>query len=65
MVSAPVARSQRDRVLTRIEIGGMDCGECAKTVQHSLAAMPGVSEARVSFAGGAADIRYDPAATDV
>ncbi len=66
MVAAPaVAPSEREAVLTRIKIGGMDCGECAKTVEHSLAAMPGVAEARVNFASGSADVRYDPAETDV
>src|SRR5215203_4388184 len=64
-VAPATAPAERGRVLTRIEIRGMDCGECAKTVEHSLAVMPGVSEAKVSFAAGTADVRHDLSTTSV
>jgi Cd2+/Zn2+-exporting ATPase len=42
------------------QIGGMDCGSCAKTIEASLQQMPGVNEAAVSFATGRLTASYDP-----
>ena len=44
----------------RLDITGMDCGDCAKTIEASLASMSGVSSARVNFASGSADVAFDP-----
>ena len=49
----------------RLELNGLDCADCARTVEASLAAMPGVERAAVSFAGGTAEVAFDPARTDV
>ena len=45
-------------------IGGMRCDGCAERIRTLLAAVPGVREASVSFAGGAARVRYNPHATN-
>lgn len=42
------------------QIGGMDCGSCAKTIEKSLKQMPGVAEASVSFTTGRLSVSYDP-----
>jgi Cd2+/Zn2+-exporting ATPase len=59
-MSAPVATET-----VRLELNGLDCADCARTVETSLAAMPGVERAAVSFAGGTAEVAFDPARTDV
>ena len=42
------------------QIGGMDCGSCAKTVEAALQQVSGVSEISVSFATGRLNLTYDP-----
>src|SRR5688572_27537493 len=44
----------------RIEIAGMDCADCARTIERRLAATPGVSSCSVQFASGTAEVTYDP-----
>ncbi len=41
------------------QIGGMDCGGCAKTIEASLQQLPGVTEAKVSFATERLSVTYD------
>ncbi len=48
----------------RLDVTGMDCGDCAKTIEASLASLPGVEAATVNFARGTADVAYDLATTD-
>ncbi|MEJ7762864.1 MAG: heavy metal translocating P-type ATPase [Thermomicrobiales bacterium] len=48
----------------RLDVTGMDCGDCAKTIEASLASLPGVETATVNFARGTADVAYDDATTD-
>jgi len=48
----------------RIDIIGMDCGDCAKTIEASLGSMTGVQAATVNFARGAADVSYEPERID-
>ncbi|MBR8834749.1 MAG: cadmium-translocating P-type ATPase [Stigonema ocellatum SAG 48.90 = DSM 106950] len=43
----------------QVQIGGMDCGSCAKTVEVGLQQIPGVSEVSVNFATERAQISYD------
>ena len=43
-----------------LQIDGMDCGSCAKTIAASLQQLNGVSEASVSFATGRAKVSYNP-----
>ncbi len=46
-------------VETTFSIEGMTCDHCATTLQESLAGLPGVREARVSFADRLATLRTD------
>lgn len=47
----------------QLQISGMDCGSCARTIEASLQQMPGVIEASVSFAAGRLKVSYDPRRT--
>jgi Cd2+/Zn2+-exporting ATPase len=51
-------------VACRLTVTGMDCADCAKTIESSLASLPGVHSAAVNFARGTADVSYDPAAAN-
>ncbi len=42
------------------QVGGMDCDNCAKTIEASLQQLRGVKEASVSFASGKVRVSYDP-----
>ncbi len=42
------------------QIGGMDCGGCAKTIAANLQQLPGIIEARVNFASERLNVTYDP-----
>src|SRR4051794_33078156 len=44
----------------KLRIGGMDCADCAMSIERSLRTMPGVESAGVNFAAATADVRYDP-----
>ncbi len=52
-------------VSCQLRVTGMDCGDCAKTVEQSLRTLPGVSASRVQFVQGTADITYDPTQADL
>jgi Zn2+/Cd2+-exporting ATPase len=41
------------------QIGGMDCGGCAKTIEATLQKLAGVAEAKVSFATERLSVTYD------
>lgn len=43
-----------------LQVGGMDCGSCAKTIEASLQQLNGVTQASVSFATGKVKMSYDP-----
>src|SRR6478672_3546583 len=45
---------------SRVEIGGLDCADCAKTLERRLSDTPGVSTCLVRFDSGTADIAFDP-----
>lgn len=47
-------------VWAAFKITGMDCGSCAAAIKKSVASVPGVKEAEVSFAGGRMEVDYDP-----
>jgi len=46
--------------ILQAQIGGMDCGGCAKTIEASLQQLPGVTEVSVSFATGRLNASFDP-----
>lgn len=55
-----------DNLLTlELPITGMDCAECSQHVQHALASLPGVEEARVSLTSEKAVVHYDPTAASL
>ena len=44
-------------------IGGLDCPDCARGLERTLAALPGVVSADLSFAGGTLLVEYEPPRT--
>jgi Cu+-exporting ATPase len=48
-----------------LPVTGMTCAACARTIERTLRQVDGVNEASVNFATSRADVRFDPAATDV
>jgi len=42
-----------------IPVGGMTCGNCARTVERALKSTPGVTNATVDLQGGSATVEYD------
>ncbi len=47
-----------------LEIGGMDCGSCAQTIERAVGRIDGVTFASVSFAGARLRVEYRPAVVD-
>ncbi|MGF6147768.1 putative mercuric reductase [Kingella potus] len=47
-----------------LNIGGMTCGGCVKSVSRILEGVAGVESVRVSLEENKAVVSYDPAATD-
>ena len=45
----------------QLQVDGMDCGSCAKTIEVSLQKLPGITIASVSFATGQVRVAYDVA----
>jgi Cd2+/Zn2+-exporting ATPase len=43
-----------------LEIGGMDCGSCAKTIEVGLQQLSGITEVKVNFTIGKARVSYNP-----
>jgi len=60
-VEATAGTPGADEVLT-LAVSGMSCDNCAATISKKLDALPGVAEARVSYALEDARIHFDPAA---
>ena len=54
MTQTPSIKTQR------LQVGGMNCGGCAKTIEASLQQLPGVTETVVSFATEQLSVSYDP-----
>jgi len=46
--------------LVSLDIEGMTCASCVRTVERALGKVEGVAEARVNFASEKADVRYEP-----
>ncbi len=45
-----------------LNIAGMQCEHCRRSVEEALKAVPGVREVAVDLAGGTAEVVYEPAA---
>jgi len=50
---------------TTLKVSGMTCQGCVRSVTRVLQAVPGVDGVEVSLDKGEAQVRYDPARTDV
>jgi Cd2+/Zn2+-exporting ATPase len=46
--------------IAKLNIAGLDCADCARTLERSVADTPGVSTCTVRFNTGTAEIAYDP-----
>jgi copper chaperone CopZ len=42
-----------------LEVRGMTCGNCARSVEKKLASTPGVTKVSVDLAGNRANVEYD------
>jgi copper chaperone CopZ len=42
-----------------LPVHGMTCGNCARSVERTLASTPGVSKATVDLQGASATVEYD------
>lgn len=49
----------------KINIQGMSCGHCVKSVTGLLKAVPGVTNVDVSLEGNAAEVSFDPSKTSL
>lgn len=47
----------------RLEITGMTCEHCARTIAKHLEKEPGVQEAKVDWRTGQAEVLFDPSVT--
>ena len=44
----------------KINVSGMTCGNCARSVERKLTATPGVTKATVDLVNACATVDYDP-----
>ena len=66
-VKAPVlvGASTRTNETVQLAVEGMSCASCVSTIENALDAVPGVIEARVSFASERATVDIVPGAVDL
>ncbi len=62
-VEAQPAASPDSETTWTFDVTGMDCGDCAQTVQAGVARLPGVREVRVNFVVGTLAVIINPAET--
>lgn len=51
--------------MLELPVGGMDCAECTRHVEHALAAVPGVVSVQVLLSAEKAILRLDPSAVSL
>lgn len=51
---------ERERLHLNLPVEGMDCPECATTVERAVNAVPGVGWAHVNFASASMELELDP-----
>ncbi|MGB1583343.1 MAG: cation transporter, partial [Solirubrobacterales bacterium] len=51
----------RSQTSLEYNVEGMDCYDCARTIERAVTALPGVTEASVSFPSGKMLVGLDPA----
>lgn len=57
------ARNPQTAAKTTLDVAGMACSACAKTVENAALKLPGVKAAKVDQPSGRADIEYEPGKT--
>jgi Cu+-exporting ATPase len=45
--------------ILKMNVGGMTCGNCSRSVERKLAATPGVAKATVDLVNACATVEYD------
>lgn len=64
--SAVAAGASKTNLATAtLEVDGMTCGGCARTIQSTLEGIEGVEDARVSYEASRARVDYDPSKVSV
>lgn len=53
------AAAQRDHVLVRFRVGGMDCPSCASKIEGAARNLPGIADVKVSIASQVMTIAVD------
>ncbi|ANU24318.1 copper chaperone CopZ [Planococcus donghaensis] len=48
-----------------LQVSGMSCQHCVKSVEESVMALPGIEKVEVSLATNSVDVAYDASAVDV
>ncbi len=48
---------------SEFHVSGMDCADCARTIEKNVAAIPGVASARVNFAAARLTVQHAPTIT--
>ena len=56
----PIASDEAARDDVTLEIGGMTCASCVRTVEAALEGVPGVADASVNLATERARVRLEP-----
>lgn len=63
-MNATAVAPNADALKCRFDLTGMDCGDCAKTIELSVRTMDGVDSAAVNFGLSRLDVSFDPTRTD-
>ncbi|MEK6267375.1 MAG: copper chaperone CopZ, partial [Planococcus sp. (in: firmicutes)] len=48
-----------------LQVSGMSCQHCVKSVEESVMALPGIEKVEVSLENNSVDVAYDASAVDV
>src|SRR6476661_6557013 len=59
MINTKTSPSGDKTTKEKLRLSGMDCADCAKSIESSLKTIRGVQDAEVNFSNGTADVRYD------
>lgn len=57
------SQSTQSATKTTLDVAGMSCSACAKTVEKTAIKLPGVKAVKVNQPSGTAEIEYEPSKT--
>jgi Cd2+/Zn2+-exporting ATPase len=60
MIRSKRNTSANNQVKEKLRLTGMDCADCATSIERSLEQLQGVSVAKVNFGASTAEVTYDP-----